>query len=201
LSATRQGTRRYGLALALIVAGGTARAEAPTAFIESAAAELATAVAEAGPGLRDDPTQQAAIIDSVLRPRFDLETSSRLVLRAHWNAASPAQRHEFVAAFYGYLVRSHGAAISWFRADSIVLQPRQPELLGDRYRVQTVLTMHDGETFQLQFYLRRRGDSWAVVDIIVDGVSYVRVYRSDLGSLARQDGLDGLIAWLETAAE
>jgi phospholipid transport system substrate-binding protein len=181
--------------------GARAATQAPADFITAIAAELADEVALRNPALKTDPAMQRALVEDILRPRFDLERSLALILREHWTSARADVRQAVLDAFYEFLLASYGSALHWFRPGTITVPPEQPPLVADRYRVQTVLRMHDGETYRVQFYLRQKDGAWHVIDVIVDGVSYVRTWHSDFGALVRAEGLQGLIDWLnETAA-
>jgi ABC-type transporter MlaC component len=81
---------------------------------------------------------------------------------------------------------------------------------GDRdespARVKTILKLNDGTEVGVDFVMVERGDSWRVVDIVAEGVSYVRTYRSQFRVDIAGDGLDSVIVWLQgkaarTAAE
>lgn len=191
---------RRALALILMATAASAQPVEPADLIGRTADRLASRVALERRELRREAAAQRALVDDLLRPVFDLETSSALILRSAWTDASPAERRRFVDAFYDYLVASYGDALHYVTEQTFTLLPDQPPVVADRYRVRTRLIMHDGESFELQFYLRRDGDSWSIVDVIVDGVSYLRTYRADFGSLLRAGGLDGLIRWLQEAA-
>jgi ABC-type transporter MlaC component len=41
--------------------------------------------------------------------------------------------------------------------------------------------------------MRPTATGWKVVDVIAEGVSYVRTYRTDFGAEIRERGLDALI--------
>lgn len=194
------GRASQALACFLIAAAASAQPVEPAGLIGRTADRLASRVAETRSALRREPAAQRALVDELLRPVFDLETSSALILRSAWTEATPVKRRQFVDAFYDYLVASYGDALHYVNERTFTLLPDQPPVVADRYRVRTRLVMHDGESFELQFYLRKDGDRWSIVDVIVDGVSYLRTYRADFGSLLRAEGLDGLIRWLEEAA-
>jgi phospholipid transport system substrate-binding protein len=194
------------LALALLslacATDASSATQAPADFITGIAAELADEVAVMNPALKADPAMQRALVENVLRPRFDLERSLALILREHWTSAPADARQAVLDAFYDFLLASYGSAVHWFRPDTITVLPEQPPLVADRYRVQTVLRMHDGDTYRVQFYLRQKDGAWHVIDVIVDGVSYVRTWNSDFGAIVRAGGLQGLVDWLnETAAK
>jgi ABC-type transporter MlaC component len=61
--------------------------------------------------------------------------------------------------------------------------------------------MTDGKSFEVDFYLRRDHRGWRIVDVIAEGISYLRTYRSDFGAEVRSEGLEALILRLEGAVE
>ena len=69
--------------------------------------------------LAADRRKLNALVDELLRPRFDLETSCRLILGQHWKTATPEQRRRFVDAFQGFLMASYGHALLEFTRDTL----------------------------------------------------------------------------------
>jgi len=144
-----------------------------------------------------DPSRLRAVADELLRPRFDLEASSRLILKDHWKSASPEERRRFVAAFHGFLLDSYADALLHFRKDTVTILPGEA-LAGDSTaRVRTSMKLRDGSLYQVDYAMRRGADGWKIVDVIAEGVSYVRTYRTDFGAEIRANGLDSLIQRLE----
>jgi len=141
-----------------------------------------------------------ALVERVLLPRFDFETSCRLILHQHWRSATTEQRHRFVAAFYRYLLASHGDALPKFREDTIEVLPSQQAAVGSSARVRTRLRLANGDVFVVDFYLRLDDGGWRVVDVIAEGISYVKTYRTDFGLEIRAGGLEALTARLEVLA-
>lgn len=181
-----------------MLTGSCAAAElAPEQVIATTAAAVAEAIATRHRELGSSNSRLHALIDELLRPQFDLEISSRLILREHWTQATPAQRQRFVAAFYHYLVASYGTALLDFRYDTVsVLAPEEPA--GDTTAVvHTVMKLSDGSTYHVNYYMRRNSERWRIVDVIAEGVSYVKTYRTDFGAEVRERGLDSLIERLE----
>jgi phospholipid transport system substrate-binding protein len=183
----------------LVATCANAELPAPVRFVEETAQLLVVAVKDAQPGLRGNYEKQRALLDAILRPRFDLEKSTALMLRSYWASATPREQQDLVEAFYRYLVRTYGDALGHVTDDTITIIADQPAVLADRYAVQTTLRLHDGERFEVRFYLQQKSEQWFVVDVIVEGVSYVRTYRTDFAPILRQDGIHGLIKWLDEA--
>lgn len=183
--------------------GRTSAAEsAPGEVIASTADAFATVVQTRRDELAADLRDDFALVDEFLLPYFDLQSSCRLILRDHWEAASPEQRQRFVGALYRFLLVSYGDALLEFRHDTIRIPAGQDEPLGPSARVRTEIRLAGGDVFEVDFYMRLDDRGWRIVDVIAEGISYVRTYRTDFGLEIRADGLDSLIARLEsTAAE
>jgi len=58
------------------------------------------------------------------------------------------------------------------------------------------MKLSDGSQYHVDYYMRPTRAGWKIVDVIAEGVSYVRTYRTDFGAEVRSQGLDALIARL-----
>jgi phospholipid transport system substrate-binding protein len=191
------------LLFAALGVGGRAAAEsAPHEVIATTAEAFATVVRNQREELETDLRDDFALVDEFLLPSFDLQSSCRLVLREHWAAATPGQRQRFVEALYRFLLVSYGDALLEFRHDTIRVLAGQAEPVGQSTRVRTEIRLTGGSVFDVDFYMRLDDRGWRIVDVIAEGISYVRTYRTDFSLEIRADGLESLIARLEnTAAE
>jgi phospholipid transport system substrate-binding protein len=166
---------------------------APDQVIATTASTVAAAVAKRHDELERDKAKLDALIDELLRPQFDLQAACRLILREHWNTASPAQRERFVAAFYHFLLVSYAHALLEFRFDTVTVLPLDEPPGESSVYVRTVMKLSDGSRHHVVYYMRPTPTGWKVVDVIAEGVSYVRTYRTDFGAEIRERGLDPLI--------
>ena len=166
---------------------------APDQVIATTAATVAAAVAKRHDELDHDKATLHALIDELLRPQFDLQAACRLILREHWNTASPAQRERFVAAFYHFLLVSYAQALLEFRFDTVTVLPLDEPPGESPVHVRTIMKLSDGSRHHVDYYMRPTPAGWKVVDVIAEGVSYVRTYRTDFGAEIRERGLDALI--------
>lgn len=172
----------------------------PEQVIVTTMAAIADVVAARHDELVADRRKLHTLVDVLVRPRFDLETSCRLILGPHWKTATPEQRRRFVEAFYDLLVASYGHALLDFRHDALQVHPAREPLVGSSTQVRTTLTLATGKVYHIDFYLRLDDRGWRIVDAIIEGVSYVRTYRGDFGLEIRASGLDALNDRLEALA-
>ncbi|HSD75564.1 MAG TPA: ABC transporter substrate-binding protein [Steroidobacteraceae bacterium] len=199
MSAIEQLTRGAVRAVAAITIGlawlDTSAAEtlAPDQVIATTATAVAEAVAKRRDELERDRAKLHALIGELLRPQFDLPAACRLILREHWTAASPEQRKRFEAAFYHFLLASYAHALLEFRFDTVTVLPLDEPPGESAVHVKTMMKLTDGSRYHVVYYMRPTEKGWKIVDVIAEGVSYVRTYRTDFGAEIREHGLDALI--------
>ena len=186
--------------LALGSSAGAADTIPPEQVVAAAADAIADVMKTRHAELEADRRKLDALVRELLLPRFDLETSCRLILGSHWKTSTPEQRKRFVNAFYGFLVASYGHALLEFNHDTLKVLPSQEPVLGSSTQVRTRMKLTSGRIYQVDFYMRLADPGWRVVDILVEGVSYVRSYRGDFGLEIRASSLDALSKRLETFA-
>jgi phospholipid transport system substrate-binding protein len=172
----------------------------PQELIESAATRLLQALDGDREAARKDPKRVQKMVDEILLPSFDTDYSARLVLGRHWRGATPEQRKQFVDAFYQSLLRNYGSALAEFTADRLLVLPFRGDLATGQATVRTEVRRNDGTRVPVNYTLRATPSGWKAWDVTIEGISYVRNFRNDVGAEVDQQGLDSLIARLEAEA-
>jgi phospholipid transport system substrate-binding protein len=194
----------------------------PPALQRAAAAEAAPAAAVAVPGpgpqeliqqssqnllkdldadresYRRDPKKLRALVDKHLLPNFDVEYSARLVLGKHWRTATEDQRKRFVDAFYQSLMRNYGNAMVDFTADRLKILPYKGDPASTTATVRTEIKRDNGGPVPVNYSLHATPAGWKAWDVTIEGISYVKNYRTDFGTEVEQKGIDAVIRRLET---
>jgi len=147
-----------------------------------------------------DPAKLDALVANVLLPNFDTEYAARLVLGQTWRTATPEQRKRFVDAFYHSLLRNYGAALVNFTADRFVILPYKGDAGDNMATVRTEVKRESGDKVPVNFSLRKTDGVWKAWDVVIEGISYVKSFRTDFGAEIQQKGLDEVIQRLETDA-
>jgi len=145
-----------------------------------------------------DPSKVQALVANVLLPNFDIEYSARLVLGQNWRTATPEQRKRFVDAFYHTLLRNYGTALADFTADRFVILPFKGDPSDTMATVRTEVKRSSGERVPVNFSLRKTDGVWKAWDVVIEGISYVKSFRTDFAADIQQNGLDDVIKRLET---
>ena len=177
-----------------------ATSETPNEVIESAIAELATALDGRRDELADDRDALYEIINSILLPRFDRAYSARLVLARHWREASDEQKQRFVNAFYNNMLRRYADGVLEFQEDRVEVLKFRGDLSRPRVQSKTIVRLDDGTKVPVDYAFVNRDDAWKMFDVTVEGVSFVRNFRAELDVEIRETSLDAVITRLESEA-
>jgi len=146
---------------------------------------------------KGDPKKLDALVGNVLLPNFDTDYAARLVLGQTWRTATPEQRQRFVDAFYHSLLRNYGAALVDFTADRFVVLPYKGDPGETTATVRTEVKRESGAKVPVNFSLRKTADGWKAWDVVIDGISYVKSFRTDFAAEIQQKGLDDVIKRME----
>lgn len=178
-------------------AGAAQNQPGPSEIVKSAAESMLKALDANREMYRKDPAKLSGLVDQYLLPHFDIDTSARAVLGAHWRTATPDQRHRFVQAFYHSLLTNYGNALIDFTGDKLKIYPTNVEPSADRATVRSEIKRDNGDTVSVNYEMRKQAAGWRAVDVVIDGISYVKSYHDDFGAEIDQHGLDAVIARLE----
>lgn len=183
--------------LIFLAAGNTAWAQDPNSVIQSAADELAAALDGRKDALAENKDELYELIDGVLLPRFDRRYAAQLVLGRHWRNASNEQRTRFIDAFYSSLLRRYADGVLEFDQNRIEILPFRGDLEKQRTTVKTMVTLEDGTEVPVNYGMVNRDSNWLMFDVTIEGISYVRNFRTELNSEIQATGLDAVILRLE----
>jgi phospholipid transport system substrate-binding protein len=170
----------------------------PKELVENSAKRMLVELDANRPMYAKDPAKLDALVANVLLPNFDTDYAARLVLGQTWRSATPEQRKRFVDAFYHSLLRNYGAALVDFTADRFVILPYKGDPNDTTATVRTEVKRSTGDKVPVNFSLRKVDGAWKAWDVVIEGISYVKSFRTDFGSEIEQKGLDEVIGRLET---
>jgi phospholipid transport system substrate-binding protein len=146
---------------------------------------------------KKNPSKVRELVDRNLLPHFDTKYAAQLVLAKHWRDATPAQRDRFVEAFYQTLLQNYGEALLEFTPDRLKILPFQGDPNANVATVRSEIRRDNGQRVPVNYTLRKTPSGWKAYDVQIEGVSYVKSFRTDFGSEIQQKGLEAVISRLE----
>lgn len=178
---------------ATLALGAESAATSPDKLIESSAHQLLTDIAANRESYRKDPAKLRQAVDKYLLPNFDTEYAARLVLAKNWRTASEQQRKDFVEAFYQSMLNNYGQYLIDFTPDRLKILPYQGKPEDTTATVRTEIRKDDGSKLPVNYTLHKTDAGWKAWDVTIEGISYVKSFRTDFGSEIDQKGLDAVI--------
>lgn len=170
----------------------------PDQLVDSVAKQLLTDLSAHREQYRKDPSQARQLVDKYLLPHFDTEYSARLVLGKHWREASAEQRKQFIDAFYQSLLSNYGTALLDFTPDKMKILPyKENPQDKDNATVRSEIKRSNGTTVPVNYSLHKTDQGWKAWDVTIEGVSYVKSFRTDFGTEIDQKGIDAVIKRLQ----
>jgi phospholipid transport system substrate-binding protein len=169
----------------------------PQQLVEDSAKRMLTELDANRAMYAKDPGKLDSLVANVLLPNFDSDYAARLVLGQSWRTATPEQRKRFVDAFYHSLLHNYGTALLNFTADKFTILPYKGDPGDTQATVRTEVRKDTGEKVPVNFSLHQTPQGWKAWDVVIEGISYVKSFRTDFGAEIQQKGLDEVIDRLE----
>lgn len=179
-------------------AEATANASGPRELIDTVARQVLQELSANRAELRKDPSKVRKLVDKLLLPHFDTEYAAKQVLAQHWRTATPEQRQRFIEAFYQSLLQNYGEALLEFTPDRITIYPYRGDPQEKNASVRTDIRRDNGTRVPVNYTLHMTDSGWKAWDVTIEGISYVKSFRTDFASEIDQRGLDSVIKRLET---
>ncbi len=170
-----------------------AMAESPNDVVQAAADALEVAIDGRKDELAKDRDALYAMVDDILLPIFDRRYAAQLVLGKHWRNASDDERGDFVDAFYRSLLRKYSDGVLEFNQDSLEILPFRGDDTKPRATVKTIVRLDNGTKVPVNYGVVKRESGWMMFDVTIEGISYVRNFRTELNAEIQTKGLRAVI--------
>ena len=136
--------------------------------------------------------QQISEIGEVIDTIFDFEELSKRTLGREWRKMKPEQQKEFVKLFRELLQGVYADRLLAY-SDQKVIFDKETMLKKGRAEVQSYLQTSDGKKIPLFYRLTDKSGSWKVYDVIIEGVSMVKNYRTQFRQILAKDSPEKLL--------
>jgi len=134
--------------------------------------------------------ERLEILEEIIGKRFDYREMGKRTLGKHWQQFSEADREEFVRLFQRFLSRTYAGNVDGYSGEQV--QYLKERRKGNFAEVQT-LVKSDKSTTSISYRLLKRPNTWKVYDVVIEGVSLVKNFRSQFGRLIEAESAKGLL--------
>jgi phospholipid transport system substrate-binding protein len=187
-------------ALVLVLISGLAlAADAPADIVRRTSDQLFELIDANRAAYQAEPARLQDEVRRYLLPHVDTQYSARLVLGQHGRGLDAEKLQAFARALSDLLVRRYADGLLEFKSrDQVQILPDQGGNTERMTRVRTKVRLESGSEAAVDYVFRRQDGTWRVFDVIVEGISYVATFRTQIGEEIRRDGFDRVLTRLES---
>jgi phospholipid transport system substrate-binding protein len=190
-----------GVVSSLLLMVGSALAQtsdqlSPDGLIKTVVSDVMTSV-------KSDPEIQKGniprivdLVEKKIVPYTDMRRTTEMAMGPNWKKASPEQQTQLVAEFKSLLIRTYSGALSQLRDQTVQFKALRAAPDDKEVVVKTVV-LGRGDPVPLDYRLEQTANGWKVYDMNIMGVWLVEAYRNQFANQISQNGIDGLIKFLQ----
>ena len=130
------------------------------------------------------------MLEEEVATRFDYAEMSKRALAAYWVPLTAAERTEFVELFKRFLSDRYADKIEGYSGEQVAYMSERIE--GSYAEVRTELRS-EKTAIPVDYRLLLKEGRWHAYDIIADGVSLVKNYRSQFNTIIRDSSYQELV--------
>ena len=133
--------------------------------------------------------ERQAKLRAVADSFFDWRELSKRTVAESWNKYTPKQQDDFIASFSELLQKTYIRKLEKYNNEKVTYLKEQVE--GRQAFINTQVLMKD-KTIPINYVMIKR-DNWLVYDVVVEGVSLVKNYRSQFHKILTKDSPEVLL--------
>jgi len=127
---------------------------------------------------------------SIFDKTFDYLEFSKRTLARNWRKLKPDQRKEFTKLYKALLDKVYMNRILAYTDQKFVFGKKRA-LAQNRVEVQSKIVAGSNRT-PIHFRMILKNDQWRVYDVVVEGISLVKNYRSQFKRIIKRESLEGM---------
>jgi phospholipid transport system substrate-binding protein len=184
----------YIITLFFLLSPALLAKESANIFIIKTVEEISAFITENKAMLENNDEYLRTKVDELVIPKLNISLMSKIVLgRDNWTSSNNYQKREFQKAFRSLMVRTYMKSLTTFDGEKMKFMPFKAGKRPNIARVNSIYLLSEGElpvSYRLKFV---ESDGWKVFDIIIDGISLLKNYRTDFQEHIQNNGINSLI--------
>jgi phospholipid transport system substrate-binding protein len=139
-------------------------------------------------------------LDKAVKNSHDLPKIARIVVGKQWETLTVDQQAKLEAVFTQLSVSAYAHNFKDFSGESFTFVSEEETGRGGIV-IHTNLNIPGEKAIKFDYMMKKKDDSWQIINIIADGVSDLALKRSDYTSVLNRDGFDALITKINEKIE
>lgn len=143
--------------------------------------------------------QRSAQLRPVLIKTHNMVRMTRAVMGRNWKGLPQEQKKQLITKLIDLSVASYAHHFSSFSGQSFAV--KSVEKVRSQIYVKTFLVLPDDDDVSIDYLLKKKGDSWRIINILSKGVSDIALKRSEYGAIMKKSGFEVLLAEISIKVE
>ncbi len=131
-------------------------------------------------------------LETAIAKSHDLTKIARIVVGREWAKLTETQQQKLVEVFRRLSIAAYAYNFKAFSGESFKFESEEETTRGGVI-VHTSLLIPGDKDVKFDYMLKKKGESWRIINIIANGVSDLALKRSEYTSILKSDGFDTLI--------
>ena len=136
------------------------------------------------------------LVEKKIVPYTDMRRTTQLAMGRNWSKATPEQQNQLIIEFKNLLIRTYSGALSQLRDQTVQYKPLRSSPSDTDVIVRTVV-IGKSDPIPLDYRLEKTNEGWRVYDVNIMGAWLIEAYRNQFTNQINQNGIDGLIKFLQ----
>lgn len=140
--------------------------------------------------LSEHPERMYELLDESIIVHVDFTNMSKLILgKRAWRSGSEEQREQFIESLSTLLVRTYAKALLEYSGGTVEHVRTRKKTDSSLTLVETQVKQAEGKVLPINYLMHARSGQWRVIDLVVDGVSLVKVYKGSFATDIKEGGI------------
>ncbi len=131
---------------------------------------------------------------------FDFEEFSMRTAGQRWKSFSPDQQKTFSDAFAELLFSTYLDRIDGYNGELIAYIGEVGNKSGSRVEVRSIVTLQENQKIPVAYRMLVKNGKWRVYDVLIEGISLVKNYRTQFGDILSKSSPEELTARIRERA-
>ena len=183
------------LALTLTLAASPALAAEAMQQLKGSIDSLIVVLGDADLGKPENVLKRREALREIIYETFDFRMMARRSLGRHWKVRTEQERTDFTKLYTKLMERTYLRRIEKYGDEEVHYLSEKSD---DKYAVikTKVLTGPD-IAIPITYKLYAKGDKWEVYDVLIEGVSLIKNFRTQFNQIIRSKSYEALIKRLQ----
>lgn len=131
-------------------------------------------------------------LDPVVRETHEFDAIAQIALGNHWKTLEQPQKKAFVQKLADLSVATYAAQFNDYAGEEFKYESEQ-NLKSNRVMLRYALAAPKEKPVKFEYMLNQSGGKWAIINIVVDGISDLALKKAQYTSVIDREGFDSLL--------